>query len=108
MSDNISSDWKLVGKTDQLIRDLEEQGGLKEIVIDDRKFVLSYFEGAFGALNNKCNHMGGPLAKGKLKKGCVECPWHYWAFHHKTGHAANNSFEPLASHGGSVPQIPLK
>ncbi len=101
-------EWTLIGKTKDLIIELEGQGGLKELVINERKYVLSYYEGAFGALNNKCNHMGGPLSKGKLKKGCVECPWHYWQFNHKTGAAENQAHEPLASNGGTVPQIPLK
>lgn len=101
-------EWISLGKTSDLIKELELLGGLKEIVINERKYVLSYFEGQFGALNNKCNHMGAPLSKGKLKKGCIECPWHYWQFNHKSGEAANKAHEPLASHGGTVPQIPLK
>lgn len=105
---NTSAEWTLVGRTQDLITELESQGFLKELVINDRKYVLSYHEGTFGALNNKCNHMGAPLSKGVLKKGCVECPWHYWQFDHKSGEAKNNSYAPLASHGGVVPQIPLK
>lgn len=104
----VPAEWTLVGKIEELRLELESSGSLKEIVIQDRKIVLSYFEGAFGALNNKCNHMGGPLSKGKLKKGCIECPWHYWQFQHQTGEAVTKSVEPLASHGGTVPQLPLK
>lgn len=102
------AEWTLIGKTSDLIQELEKSGGLKELVFNDRKIVLSYFDGEFGALNNKCNHMGGPLSKGKLKKGCIECPWHYWGFHHKTGVASKEMAEPLALNGGTVPHIPLK
>ena len=109
MSDEtVAAEWTLIGKADELLRELESQGYLKELVINDRKIVLSYHDGAFGALNNKCNHMGGPLAKGKLKKGCIECPWHYWEFNHKTGESVQESTEPISSHGGTVPHIPLK
>lgn len=109
MAEQIASlEWVSLGKVDDLISEMETSGFLKEITLNDRKIVLSYYEGQFGALNNKCNHMGAPLSQGKLKKGCVECPWHYWQFHHQTGEAANKTFEPLASHGGSVPNIPLK
>lgn len=109
MSDNATTEeWIFIGKTADLVRELESQGFLKELVINDRKFVLSYHDGVFGALNNKCNHMGGPLSKGKLKKGCIECPWHYWQFNHKTGESLKESTEPLSSHGGAVPSIPLK
>lgn len=103
-----TDEWILIGKTQDLILELQAQGGLKELTINQRKIALSYVDGEFGALNNKCNHMGGPLAKGKLKKGCIECPWHYWEFHHQTGQAVEKSVAPLASHGGTVPHIPLK
>ncbi len=105
---NASSGWTLVGNINELKAELESNGFLKELVIHDRKIVLSYSEGVFGALNNRCNHMGGPLSKGRIKNGCIECPWHYWQFQHQTGEAVTKSVEPLASHGGTVPQIPLK
>lgn len=108
MSDPEVLEWIPIGKTASLISEMEATGNVKELVIGDRKIVLTYFEGTFGALNNKCNHMGGPLSKGKLKKGCIECPWHYWAFDHKTGEAQRASTEPLSSHSGTVPQYPLK
>lgn len=100
--------WINIGSTNELAKELEAQGGLKELEVEGKKYVLSYYEGQFGALNNKCNHMGAPLAKGKLKKGCVECPWHYWQFNHTTGEAQAQSTEPLSSNGGHVPKIPLK
>lgn len=103
-----SSDWVNVGKVSDLLLEMEGSGNLKELTIGDKQIVLSYHEGLFGAINNKCNHMGGPLSKGKLKKGCIECPWHYWQFHHQSGEAETQSVMPLASHGGSVPHFPIK
>lgn len=103
-----NAEWTSLGKTADLIRDLEAQGSLKELTFDDKKVVLSYFEGQFGAVHAKCNHMGGPLAKGRIKKGCIECPWHYWEFDHKTGAAMNRGHEPLASSGGHISKYPLK
>ncbi len=100
-------DWFFVGIAEDLADELESSGFLKEFEFDNKKVVLSFHDGNFGALNNKCNHMGGPLAKGKLKKGCIECPWHYWQFNHKTGSALENSAEPLSSHPGVVPQFPF-
>ncbi len=29
------------------------------------------------AIGAVCSHYGGPLEKGRLIDGCVECPWHY-------------------------------
>lgn len=101
-------EWTLIGKIKDLASELEASGGIKELDLNERKYVLIYFEGEFSVLNNKCNHMGGPLSKGKLKKGCIECPWHYWQFDHKTGQAETRSVEPLASHGGIVPKLAVK
>lgn len=100
--------WTLVGNAAELATELTAKGGLKELEYDGKKMVLSFYEGEFGALNNKCNHMGGPLANGKLKKGCIECPWHYWEFNHKTGEACAGSAEPLSSAPGTMPRYPLK
>ncbi|MBL7664392.1 MAG: Rieske 2Fe-2S domain-containing protein [Bacteriovoracaceae bacterium] len=104
----MSDEWVAIGKPQVLIRELESTGFLKELVIGEKKFVLTYVQGQFGVLNNKCNHMGAPLAKGKLKNGCVECPWHYWQFNHKTGIALSEASQPLATHGGSVPALETK
>ena len=29
------------------------------------------------ALHDVCAHAGGPLSKGRLVEGCIECPWHF-------------------------------
>jgi nitrite reductase/ring-hydroxylating ferredoxin subunit len=38
------------------------------------------------AMHETCAHAGGPLAKGTLVDGCVECPWHGSRFDLATGH----------------------
>jgi nitrite reductase/ring-hydroxylating ferredoxin subunit/uncharacterized membrane protein len=38
------------------------------------------------ALHATCAHAGGPLDKGKLVDGCVECPWHGSRFSLEDGH----------------------
>lgn len=106
---NENTQWTLLGNTKELIKELESNGGLKDIAFEGKKVVLSYFEKKFGALNNKCNHMGGPLAKGKLKNGCVVCPWHYWQFQHATGESVSvEASKHFTSTAGSVPSFPLK
>lgn len=104
-----TQNWIQIGKVSELIKDIERLSGIKELVIGDKKIALTYYEGSFGALNNKCNHMGGPLSKGKLKKGCIECPWHYWSFNHKTGESlSTDASKHFAPNAGSVPSFPLK
>jgi nitrite reductase/ring-hydroxylating ferredoxin subunit len=38
------------------------------------------------ALHAQCAHANGPLAKGRIVDGCIECPWHYSRFELATGH----------------------
>lgn len=101
--------WTFIGKTEDLIKEMKTNDGLKELVFDKKKIVLTYYQGKFGALNNKCNHMGGPLSKGKIKNGCVECPWHYWQFDHVTGESLSvEASRHFTSSAGSVPHFPIK
>jgi len=30
----------------------------------------------FYAIGERCSHLGGPLAEGKVEGGCISCPWH--------------------------------
>ncbi len=107
MSEN--PDWIELGKTEDLIRELAAHGFLKEVNLEEKRIVISYHDGKFGAVHARCNHMGGPLAKGRIKKGgYIECPWHYWEFHHQTGQSKAPTYEPLASTGGTLSTYPLK
>jgi len=101
--------WTFVGSVSELIKEIESNGGLKEISFEGKKIVLTYYQNKFGALNNKCNHMGGPLSKGKLKNGCIVCPWHYWQFNHATGESLSvEASKHYTSSAGSVPHFPIK
>jgi len=42
-------------------------------------------DGAWSAISNVCNHVGGPLGEGHLDGDYVVCPWHHWKFHYRTG-----------------------
>jgi nitrite reductase/ring-hydroxylating ferredoxin subunit len=47
--------------------------------------MIANVDGTFYALKNKCTHVGGPLAKGKLEGFVVQCPWHGSKFDVRTG-----------------------
>ena len=49
------------------------------------EIAFSCVDGAFGAISNACNHVGGPLGDGRLDGSFVVCPWHQWKFHRVTG-----------------------
>lgn len=58
---------------------------LQPVTIGSTPLALSYREGRFGAVSNRCNHLGGPLGEGRLDGDYIVCPWHYWKFHRVTG-----------------------
>jgi nitrite reductase/ring-hydroxylating ferredoxin subunit len=43
-------------------------------------------DGPVSAIHGVCSHAGGPLEKGALIDGCVECPWHGSRFDLASGH----------------------
>ncbi|MBL8683460.1 MAG: NAD(P)H-dependent oxidoreductase [Myxococcales bacterium] len=73
-------DWVDVGAVDEL-----EKRELQPVLAKRTRLALTYRAGKFTAISSACNHVGGPLAEGKLVGDYVECPWHYWKFHHATG-----------------------
>ena len=59
------------------------------------------------AIHARCAHAGGPLDKGTLVDGCVECPWHHSRFRLADGHVTQGpavydqpAYEVRAVEGG--------
>jgi len=76
----MANDWQDLGPLEAL-----RATALQEIQVGRRKVALSYADGVFGAVSSVCNHVGGPLGKGRLDGDYLVCPWHYWKFHRCTG-----------------------
>jgi nitrite reductase/ring-hydroxylating ferredoxin subunit/multimeric flavodoxin WrbA len=76
----MAESWIDVGAADEL-----GATPLRRISVENRDIALSFRNGAFGALANACNHVGGPLGEGRLDGDYVTCPWHGWKFHHASG-----------------------
>ena len=58
---------------------------LREAKLGERLIAVSFKDGRFGVISNLCNHVGGPLGKGRLDGEFVVCPWHQYKFHRCTG-----------------------
>jgi multimeric flavodoxin WrbA/nitrite reductase/ring-hydroxylating ferredoxin subunit len=58
---------------------------LREAKLGERLVAVSYQDGRFGVISNVCNHVGGPLGKGRLDGEYVVCPWHQYKFHRCSG-----------------------
>ncbi len=74
--------WTKVLELDEL-----RSGRVKPVTCGHRTLCLTHHEGAYGALDNRCSHQGGPLGEGSIEDGLLRCPWHGWDFDPLTGKA---------------------
>ncbi len=72
--------WCDVGAADELA-----QRELSEVKVGRAKIALTFRGGEFSAISGHCNHVGGPLGRGRLDGDYIVCPWHGWKFHRATG-----------------------
>src|SRR6516165_8416025 len=80
--------WIDIGSADQL-----SATPLKRVTVMNRELAVSYKDAKFGVLSNTCNHVGGPLGKGRLDGEYIVCPWHNWKFHRCNGKGEPGSEE---------------
>jgi nitrite reductase/ring-hydroxylating ferredoxin subunit/multimeric flavodoxin WrbA len=78
MSDD--GEWVDVGPAGELAA-----APLQPVQVGARTIALTCVGGEFGAIDGRCNHVGGPLGEGTLDGDYVVCPWHHWKFHRRTG-----------------------
>ncbi len=88
------------------VEDFEEGKGHLRYLADFSVAVFRY-RGAFFALDNRCPHQGGPIFRGKIVNGYVECPWHQWQYSVESGapppgYNDRISYFPATIHDGRV------
>ncbi len=76
----MSEDWTDLGSAEELAKLPLHHSRAGHVEI-----ALSCRGGTFGAVHHACNHVGGPLAEGRLDGDYIVCPWHQWKFHRITG-----------------------
>ena len=65
-------------------------GTAKVVEVQNVAVALFNLEGTIYAIDNMCQHAGGPLGEGKIKEDVVICPWHGYRYNIKTGHQLKN------------------
>lgn len=56
------------------------------VTIGDRPVLLLRLpDGDVVAFETSCPHTGQPLVRGHLEEGCIECPYHFYAFDPRSG-----------------------
>ena len=71
-------------------------GTAKVIAVQNVEVALFNLEGSIYAIDNMCQHAGGPLGEGKIKGDDVICPWHGYRYHIKTGQYIKNPVMSVA------------
>jgi pyruvate oxidase len=72
--------WHKVAELDDL-----PAGRVRTVVAGHKSLVLTHVGDAYGALENRCPHQGGPLGEGSIEKGWLRCPWHGYDYDPLTG-----------------------
>ena len=72
--------WHTVG-TENMLAD----GAMTELEVNDRTLLLARVEGQYYAVDAICPHLGGHLARGRLKDYTVICPHHRSEFDIRDG-----------------------
>jgi nitrite reductase/ring-hydroxylating ferredoxin subunit/uncharacterized membrane protein len=65
--------------------DLPESGS-KRVEVEGKRVLLYRENGRVYAIGAVCSHAGGPLDQGRIRDGCVQCPWHDSVFDLHDGH----------------------
>ena len=77
-------------------------GGVTLVLIGSTEVALCNRNGEFFAVDNRCPHLGGPLAMGALHDNMLVCPWHGWEFDCTTGKCDFNPTIMLRSYAVDV------
>jgi nitrite reductase (NADH) small subunit len=64
----------------RLSRDQVAPGCGTVVEADGKKIALFNVDGTYYAMDNVCQHSGGPLGEGSLDGTTVSCPWHGWEY----------------------------
>ena len=63
----------------------DRAGGTKLVWVDNIPIVLVNDAGTIYALYGLCSHQNNPLEGGTVWKGVLDCPWHHFQWHIRTG-----------------------
>jgi pyruvate oxidase len=60
-------------------------GRVRPVTVERHTICLTRCGDAYGALDNRCPHQGGPLGEGSIEHGVLRCPWHGYDYDPITG-----------------------
>ncbi|MBI4358355.1 MAG: Rieske 2Fe-2S domain-containing protein [Candidatus Omnitrophica bacterium] len=63
--------------------------GIK-VEVGGKEIALFNIDGNFYAIDDTCQHQGGPLSEGAVENKVVTCPWHGWEYDVTNGACLTN------------------
>jgi nitrite reductase/ring-hydroxylating ferredoxin subunit/DMSO/TMAO reductase YedYZ heme-binding membrane subunit len=57
----------------------------RAVTLSDERVAVYRYDGKVSAVSGVCRHQNGPLAEGKIVRGCIVCPWHGYEYDPATG-----------------------
>ena len=76
--------------------ELPDTDSAGEFQAGDTMVCVANVGGEFHAINNVCQHRGGPLGQGPVMDGKVICPFHGWMYDPVTGRADDDPHRSVA------------
>ena len=79
-----------------------EPGSAKKVEVGGKEIALFNIGGNFYAVDDTCQHQGGPLSEGACDETVVTCPWHGWQYDVATGACLTNPAVSQTKHDVKV------
>ena len=67
-----------------------QAGAKRKVTLNGKTLLLTYIQGNYYAIDDRCPHMGGSLSAGELEGDRITCPKHGTSFDVKTGKVVQN------------------
>lgn len=84
-------------------------GGKVKLTLEGHEIMLARLDDGYYAISNKCPHMGGSLADGRLEGQNIICPRHGSVFDVKTGKSVQGGkMAFIKFHVDNVTAYPVK
>jgi nitrite reductase/ring-hydroxylating ferredoxin subunit/DMSO/TMAO reductase YedYZ heme-binding membrane subunit len=55
------------------------------VCLGGERVAIFKYDGRISAVSNVCQHQNGPLGEGRIRDGCITCPWHGYQYLPDTG-----------------------
>ena len=68
------------------------------VTFGDERIAIFRYDGKISAVSNVCQHQNGPLGEGRIRNGCITCPWHGYEYRPETGTSPPPFTEKVATY----------